>query len=141
MDVDDVLYLAEDIIGTSIGDVNGHNVFNSRDLVRLFQVGGYEDGIAGNGTYLGGDWNLDGEFSHADLLLAWQRGGYSVEVSPARAARPVELQRAGESSAQLRRPLLELAQFVRAEEVDLPTGPWFYPSDRPGGKWRCPDAH
>ena len=76
VDVDDVLFLVEDIIGTSIGDVNGDNVFNSLDLVRLFQVGGYEDGIAGNGTYLGGDWNLDGDFSSEDLILALQTGGY-----------------------------------------------------------------
>jgi hypothetical protein len=51
-------------------------VFDSRDLVLIFQAGEYEDGVPGNSIWLTGDWNCDGEFSSSDLVLAFQSGGY-----------------------------------------------------------------
>ncbi|MCA9211782.1 MAG: tandem-95 repeat protein, partial [Planctomycetales bacterium] len=39
------------------GDVNGDGVFNSSDLVAVFQAGKYEDGIPNNATFEEGDWN------------------------------------------------------------------------------------
>jgi hypothetical protein len=42
----------------------------------VFQSGRYEDDIQDNSTWATGDWSGDGEFSTADLLLAFQSGGY-----------------------------------------------------------------
>jgi hypothetical protein len=64
------------MIGDVVGDVNGDGLFNSSDLIALFQAGEYEDGIAHNSTYVEGDWTGDGDFTTADLLLAFQAGSY-----------------------------------------------------------------
>ncbi len=64
------------------GDVNGDGVFDSADLVQVFQLGQYEDQLAGNSTWQDGDWNEDGDFNAADLVLAFQ-SGYSLGASPA----------------------------------------------------------
>jgi hypothetical protein len=68
--------MIDDLIGTSYGDANLDGVFNSRDLVVIFQAGEYEDAALGNSTWAEGDWNCDGDFTTADLVLAFQRGGY-----------------------------------------------------------------
>ena len=65
------------------GDPNNDGVFNSSDLVKVFQAAKYEDGILGNTTFDEGDWNQDGEFDSGDLVLAFQIGGY---VAAAKAA-------------------------------------------------------
>jgi hypothetical protein len=70
----DVLIL--EIMGTTYGDSDLDYVFDSTDLIKLFQLGEYEDGIAGNSTWDEGDWNGDGEFDSNDLLLAVTTGGY-----------------------------------------------------------------
>jgi hypothetical protein len=59
-----------------VGDSNGDGVFNSSDLIVVFQAGEYEDGIAGNSTFEEGDWNCDAEFDSGDLVLAFQSGNY-----------------------------------------------------------------
>ncbi|MCA9147664.1 MAG: tandem-95 repeat protein [Planctomycetales bacterium] len=59
-----------------LGDANGDGLFNSSDLVMLFQIGEYEDGIARNSTFADGDWNGDEEFNTADLVAAFQAGTY-----------------------------------------------------------------
>jgi hypothetical protein len=61
------------------GDANGDGVFNSRDLVTIFQSAEYEDAVAGNSTWSEGDWNGDGDFTTTDLVLAFQFGRYSSE--------------------------------------------------------------
>jgi hypothetical protein len=58
------------------GDANRDGVFNSSDLIVVFQAGEYEDGIEGNSTWTEGDWNGDGDFDTADLILAFQQGKY-----------------------------------------------------------------
>jgi hypothetical protein len=58
------------------GDSNADGIFNSSDLVLVFQAGKYEDGIANNATFAEGDWNGDGDFTTADLVLAFQLGNY-----------------------------------------------------------------
>jgi hypothetical protein len=83
----DVLIL--DVMGSTYGDSNLDYVFESGDLVRIFQVGEFEDGIPGNSSWDEGDWNGDGDFDSADLLLAAQTGGYVpnyVRPQPAVAA-------------------------------------------------------
>ncbi|MEZ6115421.1 MAG: VCBS repeat-containing protein [Pirellulaceae bacterium] len=80
--------------GTSYGDVDVNGVFDSADLVRLFQVGKYGDpAVLGSTLYSEGDWNLDGRFDSSDLVLAFQFGNYVTDASPAAigrmAARPL----------------------------------------------------
>jgi hypothetical protein len=61
---------------TVFGDANLDGQFNSSDLVAVFEVGQYEDGITGNSSWNTGDWNADSEFGTSDLVLAFQDGGY-----------------------------------------------------------------
>ncbi len=74
----DILVL--DIIGTTYGDADLDRVFDSADLVRLMQLGEYEDGIPGNSTWDEGDFNGDGDFDASDLILAQQYIGRYVPV-------------------------------------------------------------
>jgi hypothetical protein len=64
------------------GDANRDGVFNSSDLIVVFQAGEYEDGIAGNSTWAEGDWSGDGDFDTADLILAFQLGKYVAAAVP-----------------------------------------------------------
>jgi hypothetical protein len=38
--------------------------------VNLLQASQYDDGMLRNSTWSTGDWNADGEFDRADLILA-----------------------------------------------------------------------
>lgn len=61
---------------TILGDVNRDGLFNSTDLLLVFQVNEYEDRIENNSTYDEGDWDGDGDFTTSDLILALQSGRY-----------------------------------------------------------------
>ncbi|MCA9211847.1 MAG: VCBS repeat-containing protein, partial [Planctomycetales bacterium] len=61
-----------------LGDVNDDGIFNSTDLVLVFQAGEYEDQIVANSTFDDGDWNGDGEFDSADLVRVFQAGTYDA---------------------------------------------------------------
>ena len=63
-------------------DVNDDGVFDSSDLIVIFQAGEYEDGIFGNSTFEEGDWNGDGDFDSSDLVLAFQRDSYVGVARP-----------------------------------------------------------
>ncbi|MEZ6118402.1 MAG: DNRLRE domain-containing protein [Pirellulaceae bacterium] len=71
-----------DILGTTYGDSNLDGIFNSSDLVQVFQVGEYEDNAEANSTWADGDWNCDGEFNTQDLVIAFQAGGFSANSLP-----------------------------------------------------------
>jgi hypothetical protein len=71
-------FLIRDVLGTTRGDANLDGVFNSRDLVLIFQAGQYEDAAIGNSGWATGDWNCDGDFTTADLVAAFQAGGYQA---------------------------------------------------------------
>jgi hypothetical protein len=58
------------------GDANIDGLFNSTDLVQVFQRGEYEDAVAGNSQWSDGDWNSDHEFDSGDLVAAFQTGKY-----------------------------------------------------------------
>ncbi|MCA9149275.1 MAG: lamin tail domain-containing protein [Planctomycetales bacterium] len=60
------------------GDVNHDGIFNSADLVAIFQAGEYEDDIEDNSSWEEGDWNGDGDFTTADLVYAFQAGTYTI---------------------------------------------------------------
>ncbi|MDG2385402.1 MAG: dockerin type I domain-containing protein [Pirellulaceae bacterium] len=72
----DFAYLIDTLLGSTFGDSNLDQVFDSSDLVQVFQNGHYEDDLAGNSGWAQGDWNCDGEFDSADLVTAFQAGGY-----------------------------------------------------------------
>lgn len=76
IDRNDVDFLLRDILQTTRGDANLDRVFNSRDLVQIFQAGLYEDTSGTRAGWAGGDWNCDGRFSTADLVAAFEEGGY-----------------------------------------------------------------
>lgn len=60
-----------------LGDVNRDGVFNSSDLVAVFQRGEYEDELSNNSTFDDGDWNGDGEFTSRDFIVVFQHAIYS----------------------------------------------------------------
>jgi hypothetical protein len=61
---------------TYFGDANLDGVFDSGDLVRVFQAAQDEDAIPGNSTWAIGDWDGDGDFTTGDLVQAFQFGGF-----------------------------------------------------------------
>ncbi len=72
----DMDYLVRTLLGTTYGDANLDGVFNTTDLVFVFQAGHYDDGIEDNSTWATGDWNCDREFDSSDLVVAFQVGGF-----------------------------------------------------------------
>jgi ELWxxDGT repeat protein len=65
------------------GDSNRDGKFNSSDLLLVFQIGEYEDGVDNNSTFDDGDWNGDGDFDSSDLVVAFQAGTYVTDASRA----------------------------------------------------------
>ena len=76
VDRQDSDFLIESILNTSVGDANLDGIFDSADLVKIFQAGEYED-RKGNSGWATGDWNGDGEFDSSDLVIAFQKGHYT----------------------------------------------------------------
>ena len=66
----------------TIGDSNGDGVFDSSDLVAVFQAGKYEDGIPKNASFEEGDWNQDGDFNTSDFVFAFRAGTYQSKATP-----------------------------------------------------------
>jgi hypothetical protein len=61
---------------TGPGDANFDHLFNSSDLVIVFQRGKYESNVTA--SWSEGDWNCDGFFDTADLVATFQRGWYEA---------------------------------------------------------------
>jgi hypothetical protein len=64
----------KDLAHSWVGDANVDGVFDSSDLVRLFQAGKFERDV--DAIFSEGDWNGDGRFDTSDLVAAFQDGGY-----------------------------------------------------------------
>lgn len=64
------------------GDANRDGLFDSADMIAVFQAGQYEDGVALNSTWTTGDWNADAEFDSGDLVVALQTGLYEKQPGP-----------------------------------------------------------
>ncbi len=119
VDRDDLLMLVEELMGSQIGDVNLDGAFTSKDIVRAFQRGEYQDAIADGSSWVSGDWNCDGDFDESDLLFAFQRGQYEKDPRflgppigpPAAVAAAVAAFTHDQSplAESLRRPLAEAA--------------------------------
>ncbi len=73
------------VLGTWIGDSTLDGEFSSGDLVSVFSIGHYEDGVAGNSSWVTGDWNGDKEFDSSDFVVAFSDGGYEQGPRPANA--------------------------------------------------------
>ncbi|MCA9168814.1 MAG: VCBS repeat-containing protein [Planctomycetales bacterium] len=58
------------------GDVDGNGVFDSSDLILMFQAGQYEDLFDGNSRWQDGDFNGDGDFTSQDLVFAMIHAEY-----------------------------------------------------------------
>jgi hypothetical protein len=67
-----------DIVDANYGDANLDGVFDSADLVRVFQAGKYESPM--DADWASGDWNGDGRFDTQDLVFAFQGGAYSADA-------------------------------------------------------------
>lgn len=78
----------EQLKRTYYGDADLDGQFNSSDLVRVFEVGEYEDAVAMNSWWSDGDWDGDGDFTSGDLVVAFQAGAYEKGPRPAVAAVP-----------------------------------------------------
>ncbi|MEZ6116713.1 MAG: FG-GAP-like repeat-containing protein [Pirellulaceae bacterium] len=76
LDQQDLDYFILERLDSVYGDANLDGIFNSADLVQVFQANEYEDDVDANSTWAEGDWNGDGEFSSADLTFVFSRGGY-----------------------------------------------------------------
>lgn len=74
----DLTFYIHHVLQTSFGDANLDGVFDSSDMVQVFQAAEYEDAVSGNSTWAEGDWNGDGEFSSADFVIAFQEGTYEM---------------------------------------------------------------
>lgn len=76
VDATDRVVWIEALKHSYFGDSNLDGVFNSGDLVTVFQVGQYEDSATGNSGWGQGDWDGNGDFSSGDLVLAFQGGSF-----------------------------------------------------------------
>ncbi len=116
----DLFHLIEVEFSTSIGDANLDLIFDSSDLVSVFQAGTYEDKTPNGSTWKTGDWNCDGNFNSSDLVTAFQRGRY------ADAERAAHIMAAQPSTAAAVQPLPEKLQDHRKQRQPIPGPlPWF----------------
>ena len=75
-----------DQYGTWMGDANLDGVFDSGDMITVFQAGLYETGAAA--LWADGDFDGNGAFESGDLVAALADGGYEAGPRPAVAAVP-----------------------------------------------------
>ena len=108
-----------------VGDANRDGVFNSADLVGIFQAGEYEDGVPKNSTWEEGDWDGDGDFTSGDLVLAFQAGRYfnaatsaeTVDLNAIAAAVLRMREEGGPSSSRVnRKDLAEMSDDTKRAE-------------------------
>ena len=80
LDSIDFDFWIKEIKQTYYGDSNLDGVFDSTDLIAVFQPGEYEDSKDLNSQWSTGDWNGDLEFDTRDFVTAFQDGGYEKSV-------------------------------------------------------------
>lgn len=77
VDSSDRDFMVFEVLDSTYGDSNLDGIFNSTDLIEVFQAGAYEDDVSNNASWEQGDWNCDGDFDSSDLVLAFGSGNYS----------------------------------------------------------------
>lgn len=60
------------------GDCNDDGIFDSSDLVAVFQAGLFDKLLSVQTTFNNGDWNGDGRFDNQDLIDAFEFGHYQL---------------------------------------------------------------
>lgn len=81
VDTSDRTMLIKQINDTFFGDSTLDRKFNSSDLVRVFQIGAYENtNFPNEVTWESGDWNGDGKVGSSDLVLAFTEGVYEADM-------------------------------------------------------------
>ena len=88
VDRDDLFTWVHDLRNTHFGDANLDGVFNSSDLVEVFQGGKFERDLQAGWSE--GDWNGNQRFETNDLVVAFQNGGY-ISSSIATVPEPASL--------------------------------------------------
>ena len=78
VDAADRMFLINKILKTTLGDSNLDGMFDSSDMVTVFQAGQYEDVATGNSGWETGDWNGDLDFTSSDLVAAFRTGSYEA---------------------------------------------------------------
>ncbi len=78
----DLWWVVQNVLKTGPGDANLDGRFDSDDLVRVFQAGNYESGLADSARWSTGDWNCDGRFTSSDLVLSFQSTPYAEDSLP-----------------------------------------------------------
>lgn len=71
----DFWQLVRDVFNTRPGDVNLDGIFDSSDLVKIFELGVYESDQTDLG-WAQGDFNCDGRVDSSDLVHAFRFGGF-----------------------------------------------------------------
>ena len=77
--------LITEINGTNAGDSNLDGLFDSSDLVRVFQINAYDDPDFEDVTWESGDWNGDDRVDSSDLIAAFRIGHYRHDAELPRA--------------------------------------------------------
>lgn len=103
------------LMGVRAGDATLDGVFDSKDLITVFQFGEYDDSERLNSTWAEGDWNGDGDFDSGDLIVAFQAGYDELNAVEARIAANVRAARSDQYEHQ--RSTLEKAV------VEMPSEP------------------
>lgn len=81
VDHEDLRVWVKDVRRTWFGDANIDGVFESKDLVAVYEAGSYQQDVWADWSQ--GDWNADGRFDSGDLITAFQDGGYVAALTPA----------------------------------------------------------
>jgi hypothetical protein len=74
VDADDGKFLVKRVMGMKYGDANLDWLFSTSDVVVVMIAAEYEDGTENNSTWAEGDWDFDGDYTTADLVLGYQDG-------------------------------------------------------------------
>jgi hypothetical protein len=74
VDDGDLNVWVKDLKKTWFGDANLNGLFDTTDLVDVFQAGKYEKDV--DAAWEDGDWSGDLRFNTTDLVNAFQDGGY-----------------------------------------------------------------
>lgn len=87
VDGSDLAVWVRDLKKTYFGDANLDGLFNSQDLVQVYQAGKFESGQPAG--WAEGDWDPNGVFNSSDLIAAFHDGGYEAGTRPATVPEPV----------------------------------------------------